>query len=217
MLQTKVVNTEMRLTPKQKKVLDFVNRFILNHGYAPSLQEIASYLGKSVSTAQHFVEELHKKGHLYKKENMTRGISSTVETTKQIFKLGYIAAGSPIEPIESPVPIDVPSSLLMTSGNYYALEVKGDSMIEDNILDGDTIIIRHQQIAEDGDRVVAITEPGATLKVFRNRNGRAFLEPRNNKLKAIYPKELEIRGRYIGLIRRENANSGRMDESLQNM
>jgi len=77
-------------------------------------------------------------------------------------------------------------------------------MLEDNILDGDTIIIRYQQVAEDGDRVVAITEEGATLKVFRKRGGKIYLEPRNQNLKPIYPNMLEIRGKFCGLIRGDN-------------
>lgn len=197
----KNVNSQISLTPKQKKVLDFVIKSTTEYGYAPSLQEIARYLGKSISTVQHFVGELQEKGYLQKKENIARGLSSTQESTKQIFKLGYIAAGNPIEPIENPEPIGVPASLVNSFGNYYALEVRGESMIDDNILDGDTIVIRHQQTAEDGDRVVAITEDGATLKVFRNKNGKIYLEPRNQKLKSIYPKELEIRGVFCGLIR----------------
>ena len=74
-------------------------------------------------------------------------------------------------------------------------------MIEDNILDGDTVVIKHQLTAEDGDRIVAITEDGATLKVFRKQGGRVYLEPRNSALNPIYPKELEIRGKFVGLIR----------------
>lgn len=195
------VNAQLPLTPKQKRVLDFVNRFTVEHGYAPSLNEIAKYLEKSISTVQHFVEELQGKGYLQRKENVTRGLSSTEEGSKQIFKLGYIAAGEPIEPIENPEPIDVPLSFIKSPGNYYALQVKGDSMVEDNILDGDTIIVRHQQTADDRDRVVAITENGATLKVLRKVGGRVYLEPRNQNLKPIYPKELEIRGKFCGLIR----------------
>lgn len=195
------VNTQVSLTPKQKKALDFINQFILEHGYAPSLQEIADHFRKSISTAQHFVSELQGKKYLQKKDNIARGLSSTQESTRQIFKLGYIAAGNPIEPIENPEPIDVPSSLINSFGNYYALQVKGDSMIDDNILDGDTIVIKHQQTAEIGDRVVAITKDGATLKVFRKRNGKIYLEPKNKTMKLIYPKELEIRGIFVGLIR----------------
>lgn len=197
----KNVNGQMSLTPKQKRVLDFINRSTVDHGYAPSLNEIAEYLGKSIGTVQHFVEELQNKGYLQKKENIARGLSSTQEGKRQIFKLGYIAAGAPIDPIENPEPMDVPLSFLKDSGNYYALEVKGNSMIEDNILNGDTIIIRHQPNAEDGDRVVAVTETGATLKVFRNRDGKIFLEARNQNTNPIYPKELEIRGKFVGLIR----------------
>lgn len=195
------VNAQMPLTPKQKRVLDFVNRFTVKYGYAPSLHEIAKYLGKSIGTVQHFIAELQIKGYLQKKENISRGISSTQEVTRQIFKLGYIAAGAPIDPIENPEPIDVPLSFIKSPGNYYALQVKGNSMVEDNILDNDTIVVKYQQTAEDKDRVVAITEDGATLKVFRKVNGRIYLEPRNNKLKPIYPRELEIRGKFCGLIR----------------
>jgi len=196
------VNNQTPPTPKQKKVLDFVNTFRLKNGYAPSLNEIANHFGKSISTAQHFVEELREKGHLLKEENVARGISSTSETVRQVFKLGYIATGSPIEPIENPEPIDVPISLLNDFGNYYALEVKGDSMIEDSIEDGDTILVRHQQTANDGDRVVAITENGATLKVLKFQSGKGYLEPRNKSLGNIYPKSLEIRGKFCGLIRK---------------
>lgn len=191
----------MLITPKQKQVLDFVNRFIIKNGYSPSLSEIAKFIGKSIGTVQHFVDELESRGYLQRKENVARSISSTGEATQQIFKLGYIAAGNPIEPIENPEPIDVPASFIKSNGNYYALQVKGESMVEDNILDGDTIIVKHQEIAEDGDRIVAVTENGATLKVFRNKNGKIYLEPRNRNLKPLYPKELVIRGKFCGLIR----------------
>lgn len=196
------VNAQSSLTPKQKQVLNFINRFTIKNGYSPSLREIANYLERSVSTAQHFIKELQNKGYLLKKGNVARGITSTGDEKRQIFKLGYIAAGSPIEPLENPEPIDVPSSFLKAPGSYYALEVKGDSMVDDNILDGDTIVIKHQPTAQDGDRVVAITEDGATLKVLRKKDGNIYLEPRNSQFKSIYPKELEIRGKFIGLIRR---------------
>jgi len=195
------VNKQMPITPKQKQVLDFVNKFIVKNGYSPSLSEIARYLGKSIGTIQHFVEELEIRGYLQRRENVARSLSSTRQVAQQIFKLGYIAAGEPIEPIQNPEPIDIPASFIKSNGNYYALQVKGESMIEDNILDGDTIIVRHQQIAEDGDRVVAVTENGAILKVFRKRNGKIYLEPRNKNLKPLYPKELVIRGKFCGLIR----------------
>lgn len=196
------VNVLMPLTPKQKRVFDFVKDYFSENGYPPTLQEIANHLRKSLSTAQHFIEELKQKGYLEKQNFTARGIRTGFENSTQIFKLGYIAAGAPIEPIENPEPIDVPVSFLKGMGSYYALEVKGDSMIEDNILDGDTIVVRHQQTAEVGDRVVAITEKGATLKILKKKGNKFYLEPRNKKLKPIYPKELEIRGKFCGLIRR---------------
>jgi len=196
------VNVQMAITPKQKQVLDFIKNFIEENCYSPSLHEIGQHFGKSISTAQHFVEELRNRGFLQKTDNMARGISTTVQQFGRIFKLGIIAAGNPIEPIENPEPIDVPLSMISRKGDYYALEIKGASMEDDNILDGDVVVVRHQTTAHDGDRIVAVTEKGATLKVYRNRNGKVYLEPRNKSLTNIYPEELEIRGKFCGLIRK---------------
>lgn len=196
------VNAQMTITPKQKKVLDFIKNFVKDNGYSPSLHEIAEHFQKSVSTAQHFVEELKNRGFLQKTGNVARGISTAVRQFGRIFKLGIIAAGNPIEPIENPEPIGVPLSMMSRKGDYYALEVKGASMEDDNILDGDVVVVRHQKTAQDGDRVVAVTEKGATLKVYRQRNGKVYLEPRNKSLANIYPKKLDIRGKFCGLIRK---------------
>lgn len=195
------VNIQKTITPKQKQVLDFIKDFVKDNGYSPSLHEIGKHFRKSISTAQHFVEELENRGFLQKTDNIARGISTAVQQFGRIFKLGTIAAGEPIEPIENPEPIDIPLSMISRKGDYYALEVKGTSMVEDNILNGDIVVVRHQRSAQDGDRVVAVTEKGATLKVYRERNGKIYLEPRNKALKNIYPRELEIRGRFCGLIR----------------
>jgi len=193
---------EVSLTPKQKRVLSFITHFTRREGYTPTLREIAEYLRKSLPTAQHYVEELERKGYLTKTENLTRGITPIEEGSTEIPLLGYIAAGEPIEPLENPEPIAVPRSMTSKDGQYYALQVQGDSMIEEGILDGDTVVIKHQLIAKDGDTVVAITERGATLKIFRKRNARVYLEPRNKNLNPIYPEEVEIRGKFVGLIRR---------------
>lgn len=195
------VNNQKPLTPRQKQVFDFICRFIEKHEYPPSLQEIAKQLKKSISTAQHYVEELLTKGYLEKEENVARGITPLKKESQKIPLLGYIAAGEPIEPIENPEPIKVPASMIASPGQYYALRVKGDSMIEDGILEGDTTVIKHQLTAHSGDTVVAITEKGATLKIFRRKNGKIFLEPRNKDLKNIYPEKLEIRGKFVGLVR----------------
>lgn len=199
------VNIQKPLTPKQKRVLDFIKKFSKENGFSPSLHEIASFLKKSITTAQHFVEELKFKGYLHKEENIARGISPSDAESGRIFNLGYIAAGEPIDPIENPEPIDVPISMISKPGDYYALKVKGKSMIDDNILEGDIIVVRHQNTALDGDRVVAITEKGATIKKFYNLDDKIELRAANSKLKG-WPKkfdvgDIEIRGKFCGLIR----------------
>lgn len=188
------------LTPKQKEILDFILSFLNKEGYSPSLEEIAKRFKKSIPTVHQHVEALKTKGFLLKEDNVSRGISLKNSRTG-IFLMGYIAAGKPIEPIENPEPINVPANMVSQQGNYYALKVKGDSMIDDGILDGDIVVIKHQKTADNGETVVAVTEDGATLKIFKNVNGKIFLEPRNKTLQNIYPKELEIRGKLIGLIR----------------
>lgn len=188
------------LTPKQKKILDFIVAFTKKVGYSPSLAEIAHHFKKSITTIHQHVETLKNKGELVKQENVWRGIQPQQPVT-QIFLLGYIAAGQPIEPFENPEPIQVPLNFTPTPGNYYALKVKGQSMVDDGIRDGDTIIVRHQKTAINGDRVIAVTEKGATLKVYREQDGKIYLEPRNKKFKIIYPEKLEIRGKFAGVVK----------------
>lgn len=191
----------VNLTPKQKEILDYILSYLEKEGYSPSLEEIAKHFNKSIPTIHQHVEALKSKGLLQKADNISRGISFK-NSESEIFLLGYIAAGEPIEPIENPEPISVPASMVQAPGNYYALRVKGESMIEDGILDGDVIVVKHQSSADNGDTVVAITETGATLKVFRKTKDSVFLEPKNKEFKNIYPKELEIRGKLMGLMRK---------------
>ena len=199
---TNIVNRA--LTPKQKKILDFIIFFTEKHGYAPSLKEIAfRFRLKAMSTVHQHIKALKKKGYLKKEKNQPRGVSlleKTPETT-EIPLLGLIAAGKPIEPIENPEPIKVPKNMVSKRGNYYALKVQGNSMVEDGIWDEDSGITYQSHRSEDRDTVVAITEDGATLKRFRNQNGKIYLEPRNKNYSPIYPKQLEIRGKFCGLIR----------------
>lgn len=191
------------LTKKQKKTLDFITSFITKNGYSPSLKEIAKFLGtKNLSTAQYFVEELEKKDYLKRASYKNRGIIPT-NKAKTISLLGNIAAGEPIEPIENPEEIEIPQNIQVdTRFPHYALKVAGDSMLDMGILDNDIVLIKHQMTAENGDVVVAITEKGATLKVLKRKNGKTFLEPRNRDYPTIEPKKLEIRGKFVGLIRK---------------
>jgi len=191
------------VTPGQKNVLEHIFRYIEHHGYSPTLQEIADEFKYSLGTAQHYVEELKKKGFIRKAKNKSRAVLPVDESSVSIMKLGTITAGKPIEPVENSEPVLVPKSMVSKSGQYYALEVKGDSMIDDGIWDNDIIVIKHQFTADVNDTIVAITEDGATLKQLRFKNGKPYLQPKNPKYPPIFPRKLEIRGKFVGLIRQD--------------
>lgn len=190
------------LTQRQKQALDYINKYIQENGFSPSLKDIARFLEtENLSTAQYFVEQLTQKGYLKKETGKNRGISP-ISKSQTVQLLGYIAAGNPIEPIENPLTVNLPPDIELDQRfPHYALKVRGDSMIDMGILDGDTVLIRHQLIAQDGDVVVAITEDGATLKVLRKNKKNIYLEARNKDFPDIYPNHLEIRGKFVGLIR----------------
>lgn len=193
------------LTNRQKETLDFINSFIDTKGYSPSLKELAKFLQtQNLSTAQYFFKELEKKGYLKRDPHKNRGITATIQK-QTVPLLGYIAAGTPIEPIEDSEPVQVPTNIkLNKNDSYYALKVKGDSMIDMGILDNDVVLIKHQMTANPGDVVVGITENGATLKILGDENGRVVLKPRNQKYDTIIPTQLEIRGVFVGLVRGGN-------------
>lgn len=189
------------LTPKQKKVLDFIVSFVNKNDYSPSLEEIAKHFKlRSISTVHQQVEVLAKKGYLNKVEFKQRSIEPVINET-EIPLLGYIAAGEPIEAISNPEPIKVPLSMLSKSGLHYALKVKGNSMIDEDIYDGDTVIIRRQEDVENGQTVVALVNGNeATLKkIYKEKNG-FRLQPANSSMKSLFFKELIIQGRAMGVI-----------------
>jgi len=196
------VNTN--LTPKQKKVLDFIASFVDKNGYSPSLEEIAKHFKlKSVSTVHQFVHSLEKKGYLSRTEHKQRTIEPVIEDV-EIPLLGYIAAGEPIEAISNPEPIKVPQTMLSRSGLHYALKVKGDSMIDDSIHDGDTVIIRKQETAENGTKVVALLNGHeATLKkIYKEKNG-FRLQPANSSLSPLFVKDLVVQGKVLNVLHYE--------------
>lgn len=188
------------LTPKQQRVSQFIARFLAQKGYAPSLREIAEEFGFTVPTAQHYMEALEKKGVLRRSKYRTRAIAhSESSATVSLPKLGYIAAGHPIEPIEQEEIVQVPASMVK-QGQHYVLEVSGDSMIDDGVLDGDLVVVRHQFTAETSEPVVAITENGATLKILELDGDGYYLQPRNPRFAPIR-EAFEIRGKVVGVIR----------------
>lgn len=188
------------LTKKQKEILDFINDFVKKNDYAPSYQEIAKHFKlKSVSTIHEHIENLKKEGYLSKQGKQPRTLE--IKTVK-IPLLGIIAAGEPIEAIEDKEKIEIEKSTVSNPKDHYALKVKGDSMIDEGIFDGDSVIIRKQQTAENGEKVVALIKGNeATLKKIYREKNRFRLQPANPKMKPIFVKELVIQGKVVSVIR----------------
>ena len=196
----------MALTKKQKDVLDFITEFVREKGYSPTQKEIQEFFGfKSLGSVQDYIKYLTNGGHLNNDSNSVRGLSPShmsSQGTEEIPLLGSIAAGVPIEAIEHSNTIAVPTTMLR-KGTHYALTVKGESMIEDGILNGDTAIIRQQTSADNGQIVVAVIDNETTLKRYFKKAKQIELHPANSTMKPIIIKdrECEIRGVMVGLLR----------------
>jgi len=192
------------LTKKQKRIYDFVIKFIDEKDYSPSHEEIGKRFGLSVSTIHEHLENIKQKGFLKKRNKKARSLEPKENggVLVSIPLLGTIAAGAPIEAIEVPEKIYVPQTDLKRSSKHYALRVKGDSMVEEGIFDGDTVIIREQKTAENGETVVAIIDENeATLKKIYKEKNRIRLQPANPTLFPIFKKEVEVRGVVVEVIR----------------
>ena len=204
------------LYKRQKQVLNFISQFIQKNNTSPTLQEIATAMGlSSLSTVHEHLATLERKGIIKKYEGSVRGIeivSDIIDTTLQGIGLplvGYIAAGEPIEAIENSLEtVMVSADLVSKSKRCYVLQVKGDSMIDQGIFDGDYVVIQQQETANDGDIVVALIDNNfATLKSFYNEGGgRIRLQPANSKMDPIYvaSKNLKIQGKVTGVVRKYN-------------
>lgn len=193
------------LTKRQRETLDYIQRFITEHGYAPSFREIADYFElSSVATVAEHIQTLKDKGYLESEENMARSLQLTPAFDVQAFTvplLGAIAAGSPIEAIRTTETIDIPRDMM--GRNVFALKVRGDSMIDDGILDGDYVIIEKTDDPHNGEIVVALVDNQAvTLKRFYREKDHIRLQPRNEKYKPILTKKVVVQGRVKGVIRR---------------
>src|SRR3989339_1972021 len=197
------------VTKRQKEVLDFITDYQERKGYAPSLDEIRKKLKlSSVSTAHFHVSKLRDLGYLSKEQNKPRSIEVLGrETMIKIPLLGTIAAGQPIEAIQDKEMIAVPKSKIPSSSEVYALRVTGSSMIDENINDGDVVLVRQQETAENGQRVVALIDNHeATLKKFYKERGYIRLQPANKKMKPLIfrnGRDISIQGIVLDVIREE--------------
>jgi repressor LexA len=198
----------MKLTEKQKAFLAYISRYMKEWGRSPSFQEICSYFGfTSYNTVTTYLKTLERKGYirLPLKKNQKRAIEvvSPVETRKFEFPLlGRVAAGKPIDVVEDIDAIEVPPSMV-GQGDYFVLQVKGDSMKEDGILEGDFIVVKKQPTAENGETVVALLNNAATVKKYYKHENYVELRPAHTDMESIIVKEgdLRIEGRVVGVMR----------------
>jgi repressor LexA len=198
----------MGYTMKQRDLLEFVSRYQREHGVSPTLEEIGDTLGVTRVTAFQHVRALQRKGAVRQEPRSARSLEildPAFQPTAGIPILGTIAAGAPIEAVEAPEPF-AEDDLFPSRGDHYLLRVRGDSMIEDHIADGDLVLVERRSDARDGDTVVAILEgegtEEATLKRYYREAGGVRLEPRNRRLAPLRVPRCEIRGIVRGVLRR---------------
>jgi len=198
----------MKLTEKQKAFLGYISRYMTDWGRSPSFGEICSHFGfTSYNTVTTYLKTLERKGYirLPRKKNQKRAIEliSPVETRRFEFPLlGRVAAGKPIEAVEDMNVIEVPPSMI-GQGDHFVLQVRGDSMKEDGILDGDFIVVRKQPTAENGETVVALINNEATVKKYYKRKNYVELRPAHTDMEPIIVRkgDLRIEGRIVGIMR----------------
>jgi repressor LexA len=199
----------MALTRRQREVLDVIRDFIARHGYSPSLEEIGEKLGlSSVATVHKHVSLLTEKGYVRRAWNQNRSIELVGEDGPGAVRIrleGTIAAGAPIEAVSTDESICVPADMVRDHGQCYALRVQGDSMVDEQIRDGDLVVIDPRETAGDGETVVALIDGAeATLKRFFRDGPRIRLQPANPSMVPIFvPAErVRVQGVAVGVIRK---------------
>lgn len=195
----------MNLTRRQKDILDFIRSYREKHGISPTQREIRENFGlSSFGTVQKHLKRLEEKGALAREWNRSRGISPAVErpSSREVALLGYVAAGRPIEPFPDEERIEVPATLL-GKGEHFVLRVRGDSMIEDGIRDGDYVVVARRSTARNGQTVVALVRGEATLKRYYAEGSRIRLQPANTAMKplTLEARDVTVQGVVTGLIR----------------
>jgi repressor LexA len=204
---------DKQLSPRQRQILQCIVRHTDAHGYPPTVREIGEAVGLSSSSTVHaHLKNLEQLGHICRDAVLTRAIrvvAGGAEPAKPRLVLnlplvGRVAAGTPTLAFEElgdtfPVPRD-----FLAGGDGFMLRVKGDSMIEDGIRSGDYVIVRRQNVAENGDTIVAMVEDEATVKRFYRDNGRVKLQPANQSMEPMFFDAIDIVGKVVGLVRRMN-------------
>lgn len=207
----------MALTPRQKEVLDFILKFSEHHGYSPSFEEIAGGVDlASLATVHKHVTALEQKGYLKRRFNESRSIEVAAEYKQaeltrakaavpgEIPLLGRIAAGTPVEAVQNPETLNFAD--FTGSPETFALEVRGDSMIDDHILSGDYVLVQRTDRVRDGEIVVALVDGMETTlkRLYREPDGSYRLQPANAEMRPILvaPEQLQIQGRVLAVLRK---------------
>src|SRR3990167_6692258 len=200
---------------RQSQILDFIKQYIQANLSAPTLRQIADAIGvSSLATVHEHLEALEVKKLIKRKTGKTRAIelvSQDIVLSSEGFDapiLGFIAAGSPIEAYTDPnATMSIPTAFVSGKKRTFVLQVRGESMIEEQIRDGDFVVIEQAENANNGDIVVALLDNGmATLKIFYRETTRIRLEPANAKMTPIFVKNVKIQGKVVGLIRKYAKN-----------
>jgi repressor LexA len=197
------------LTKRQREILDYLQDFIQQHGYAPSLEEIGRRFGlSSLATVHKHLTNLQEKGFIKRAWNRSRSVEMIPTNTNgrsvDLPLLGYVAAGLPIEAIATSETIAVPEDLVGRR-DTYVLRVKGNSMIDEQICDGDLVIVEDRKTAQNGEMVVALLSGSdVTLKKLYRENGRIRLQPANPAMQPIFADadQVQVQGVVVGVMRK---------------
>jgi len=201
----------MPLTRRQHEILKFLTDYRQHNGYAPSFEEIASRFNyNSLATVHEHLSNLERKGYIKRSYNESRAIeilpSDAFARAVPLPLMGTVAAGAPVEAVETDETVSVPEGFVRRSGGHYVLRVRGNSMIDEQIRDGDFVVVNERQSVDNGEMVIAMLNgQSATVKKFyRERDGRIRLQPANDTMSPIYVHEndIAIRGVVVGVLRR---------------
>ena len=201
----------MPLTKRQREILTYLDSYSEQNGYAPSFEEIAEHFNyNSLATVHEHLSNLERKKYIKRSYNESRAIeilpSEMFQRSVELPLLGLVAAGAPIEAVSSGETMSVPDGFLRKHGSHYVLRVRGDSMIEDHISDGDFVVVNDRQAADNGEMVIALLDgAAATVKrYYRERDGRIRLQPANETMLPLFVHEDDVRiqGIVVGVLRR---------------
>src|SRR5206468_9202255 len=210
-LHNSPTDTAMPLTKRQREILNYLTAYTEQNGFAPSFEEIAeSFSYSSLATVHEHLSNLERKGCIKRNYNESRAIeilpSEATPRAIELPLLGSVAAGMPIEALEQNETFTVPEAMIGRGGSHYVLRVRGNSMVDEQIRDGDFVVVNERQRADNGEMVIALVHgTSATVKkYYRERDGRIRIQPANDTMQPIYVHEkyVKIQGIVVGVMRR---------------